>query len=162
AYAAYCGFCDLATQRPPFQNGIATNVGGTLTPEKLTSNGWHIAQHNGLPNRVISSIRMDPADPRTVYVRLAGYGRKWIPPGATGPGTSFYFAEGSTLPGCQEDLLLPNRPPPPTTAEVTYYYDDGSAPVATMVSVPATGRTTIDVNQVAGAGHTGVSIGVVA
>jgi hypothetical protein len=82
AYIGYCGFCDVITQGQPFANGIATNVGGSQPPKRLTGNGWHIAAAQGLPTRYISSIRMDPANPRTVYVTLGGYGRKWAPPGA--------------------------------------------------------------------------------
>jgi photosystem II stability/assembly factor-like uncharacterized protein len=82
SYIGYCGFCDVITQGRPFANGIATNVGGSQPPKRNTSQGWHIAAAHGLPTRYISSIRMDPADPRTVYVTLGGYGRKWAPPGA--------------------------------------------------------------------------------
>jgi len=66
------------TQNVPFDNGVATNVGGA----------WHIAAAAGLPKRYITSIRMDPADVRTVYVTLGGYGRRWVPPGAEGEDTS--------------------------------------------------------------------------
>jgi hypothetical protein len=41
-----------------------------------------MAAAKGLPNRFITSIAMDPANPRTVYVTLAGYERRWAPPGA--------------------------------------------------------------------------------
>jgi hypothetical protein len=78
AYAAYCGYCDTITQGTPFGSGVATNVGGT----------WHIAEAKGLPKRYITSVRMDPTDPRTVYATLAGYGRKWAFPGAVGEDTS--------------------------------------------------------------------------
>src|SRR5205823_2047551 len=66
----------------PFANGIATDVGGSQAPKRLTGDGWHIAAAHGLPVRYISSIRMDPSNPRTVYVTVGGYGRKWAPPGA--------------------------------------------------------------------------------
>ncbi len=82
AYIGYCGFCDVITQGVPFANGIATNVGGSAAPKRLTAGGWHIAAAKGLPVRFISGIKMDPANPRTVYVTLAGYGRHWAPPGA--------------------------------------------------------------------------------
>lgn len=82
AYIGYCGFCDVITQGTPFANGIATNVGGSQAPKRLTGQGWHIAAAHGLPSRYISSVRMDPANPRTVYVTVGGYGRKWAPPGA--------------------------------------------------------------------------------
>jgi len=88
AYIGYCGYCDVITQGTPFANGIATNVGGSAAPKRLTGSGWHIAAAHGLPSRYISSIRMDPSNPRTVYVTLGGYGRKWAPPGAVGEDTS--------------------------------------------------------------------------
>jgi hypothetical protein len=37
----------------------------------------------GLPVRYITAIKADPANANTIYVMLGGYGRKWIPPGAT-------------------------------------------------------------------------------
>ncbi len=88
AYVGYCGFCDTITQGTPFANGIATNVtkgeGGTAGK----ADGWHIAAAKGLPSRLITSVRMDPADVGTVYVTLAGYGRRWAYPGAVGEDTS--------------------------------------------------------------------------
>ncbi|MFL5821984.1 MAG: WD40/YVTN/BNR-like repeat-containing protein [Solirubrobacteraceae bacterium] len=92
-YVAYCGYCDPATQKIPFANGIATNVGGSKPPKIGTSNGWHKAKGlcsdchtaNGkLPQRYINSIQEDPNNPNTVYVTLGGYGRRWIPPGSFG------------------------------------------------------------------------------
>jgi photosystem II stability/assembly factor-like uncharacterized protein len=88
AYIGYCGFCDVITQGTPFANGIATNVGGAQPGKRLTGNGWHIAAAHGLPSRYISSVRMDSSDPRTVYVTVGGYGRKWAPPGAVKDDTS--------------------------------------------------------------------------
>src|ERR671935_1641677 len=82
AYIGYCGFCDVITQGQPFANGIATNVGGSQPPKRLTGQGWHIAAAQGLPTRYISSIRMDPSNPRTVYVTLAGYLANIRPPGS--------------------------------------------------------------------------------
>ena len=87
AYVGYCGFCDTITQGTPFANGIATNV--QAAPGKANDPaGWHIAKAAGLPSRYITSVRMDPTDPRTVYVTLAGYGRRWAFPGAVGEDTS--------------------------------------------------------------------------
>ena len=85
AYIGYCGYCDVVTQSVPFARGIATNVTGG---KAMTSNGWHIATANGLPTRFITSIRMDPTNPSTVYVTLGGYGRNWVPPGALGDPTA--------------------------------------------------------------------------
>ncbi|HEV3232822.1 MAG TPA: hypothetical protein VG245_11285, partial [Candidatus Dormibacteraeota bacterium] len=89
-YVGYCGYCDIVTGKQPFNSGVATNVGGSSPPSIGTGNGWHIAgalcagcgTANGkLPKRFINSIQMDPHNPRTVYVTLGGYGRRWIPPG---------------------------------------------------------------------------------
>lgn len=88
AYIGFCGYCDVVTGGVPFANGIATNVGGSAPPQRMTSSGWHIAKASGLPSRWITSIRMDPANPSTVYVTLGGYGRNWVPPGALGDPTT--------------------------------------------------------------------------
>jgi hypothetical protein len=87
-YIGFCGFCDTITQGTPFGDGIATNVGGDKPGKIGSADGWHIAKAAGLPSRYITSIRIDPADPRTVYVTLAGYGRRWAFPGAVGEDTS--------------------------------------------------------------------------
>jgi photosystem II stability/assembly factor-like uncharacterized protein len=87
AYVGYCGFCDTIIQGTPFANGIATNV--KEGPGKANdAAGWHIAKAAGLPSRYITSVRMDPSDPRTVYATIAGYGRRWAFPGAVGEDTS--------------------------------------------------------------------------
>jgi hypothetical protein len=82
-YAAYCAVCDILNATAPFQSGIATNVGRTLPPQRMTGNGWHIASAQGLPERFITSITIDPADAtrKTIYVALGGYSRRWVPPG---------------------------------------------------------------------------------
>jgi hypothetical protein len=96
-YVAYCGYCDPATQKLPFANGIATNVGGKKPPKIGTSQGWHQAKalcsgcgtaNRRLPERYINSIQEDPRNPNTVYVTLGGYGRRWIPPGSFGESTA--------------------------------------------------------------------------
>jgi hypothetical protein len=76
SYVGFCGYCDVLNTRP-FDNGIATNVGGT----------WHTATAAGLPRRYITSVQVDPVDPKTVYVTLGGYSRRWLPPGAVGEST---------------------------------------------------------------------------
>ncbi len=88
AYVGFCGYCDTITQGTPFANGIATNVGGSKPGVAGAPDGWHIASAQGLPSRYITSVRMDPNDPNTVYVTLAGYGRRWAFPGAVGEDTS--------------------------------------------------------------------------
>jgi len=85
AYVGYCGRCSLGV-RPDlgFANGIATNVGGELPPQKASPDGWHHATAAGLPPRLITGIEIDPADPKTVYVTVGGYysNAQWFPPGS--------------------------------------------------------------------------------
>lgn len=83
-YVGYCGICDVVTGTGTFKSGIATNVGGDAEPESGTENGWHIAEAAGLPERFVTSVAIDPVDPKTVYVTLGGYSRIWVPPGANG------------------------------------------------------------------------------
>jgi hypothetical protein len=87
-YVGFCGYCDVITGGVPFDNGIATNVGGDKPGMTGSGDGWHIAKAANLPKRYITSIRIDPKDTRTVYVTLGGYARKWAAPGAKGDDTS--------------------------------------------------------------------------
>ena len=84
AYVGFCGPCDLLNHwSPGFRNGLATNVGGSTPPKRMTSDGWHFAKAAGLPNRYITGIAIDPSDPKIVYVTLGGYNnRQWVPPGS--------------------------------------------------------------------------------
>ncbi|MCU1692228.1 MAG: hypothetical protein JWM64_1319, partial [Frankiales bacterium] len=88
SYAGYCGYCDIVTGGVPFSSGIATNVGGSKPGKAGSPDGWHIAKAKGLPERYVNSVRIDPKDPKTVYVTLGGYGRRWIPPGSLGDDVS--------------------------------------------------------------------------
>ena len=86
AYAAFCGLCNVFTTRTntnqAFHNGLVTNVGGAEPPQKGTSKGWHFAAANGLPNRYVMALEIDPNDPDIVYVGLGGYSNaQWLPPG---------------------------------------------------------------------------------
>ena len=74
----FCGGCDPVKLKQKFKNGIATNVGG-----------WRVAAAKGLPNRLITSVAMDAADHRTIYVTLgASSNRYWAPLGAQGEDAS--------------------------------------------------------------------------
>ena len=83
-YVGHCGPCDMLNAAAPFINGIATNVGGNKPPRIGEPDGWHMAKAKGLPNRYITGIAIDPKNPRTVYVTLGGYSRRWTPPGLLG------------------------------------------------------------------------------
>jgi photosystem II stability/assembly factor-like uncharacterized protein len=83
-YVGFCGICDVVTGTGTFKSGIATNVGGDADPSAGSPDGWHIAAANGLPERYVSSVAIDPDDPKTVYATVGGYSRLWVPPGANG------------------------------------------------------------------------------
>jgi hypothetical protein len=82
AYVGFCGTCGvLNAYDPGFHSGLATNVGGSAAPKRMSNQGWHKAAAKGLPNRSITAIAIDPQDPQTVYVTLGGYdNREWAPP----------------------------------------------------------------------------------
>jgi hypothetical protein len=87
AYVGYCSTCDIINKDPKaglvFASGLATNVGGSKPGKKGSPDGWHHAAAKGLPDRYISGIAVDPANPKTVYVALAGYAnRQWWPVGS--------------------------------------------------------------------------------
>ena len=82
SYVAFCGPCSPLAAAP-FSNGLATNA-GAAGADKASPEGWRFATAAGLPNRYITWVEIDPADPtgKTVYVTLAGYSlARWIPPG---------------------------------------------------------------------------------
>lgn len=67
-YAGWCGPCN-PDPGAPFARGLATNYGGS----------WHQLSLNGVPNRYITSVVVDPADAAHVYLSLGSYSRRWIP-----------------------------------------------------------------------------------
>jgi hypothetical protein len=87
-YAGYCGSCDPVKLNKQFHGGIATNVGGSKPPKTGSPDGWHIAAANGLPQRIITGIEIDPNDPKTVYVTLgSSAARPFAPLGSQGEST---------------------------------------------------------------------------
>jgi hypothetical protein len=122
AYVGFCGQCDtlnkLGPTPNPFKNGLATNVGGSAAPEKGSTKGWHIAAAQGLPNRYITSIAIDPRNAKNVFLTLGGYTRRWLPPGAVGDanaeiGTGHVFR--STDGGATFTDVTGNLPDSPAT-----------------------------------------------
>jgi hypothetical protein len=83
-YEGWCGPCNPAVidDDSPFARGFATNAGGT----------WHAAAANGLPNRYVTGIAIDPADDSHVYVTLSAFSRRWIP--RAGEGHVFESTDG--------------------------------------------------------------------
>lgn len=120
-YVGYCGDCGVSGNDTGFRNGIATNVGGAAPPKPESPDGWHIAAAAGLDNRYITSIAIDPADARTIYVSLGGYTSNLRPPGSyldpntnigngvvfksTDAGESFTDISGN-LPGVQANSVI--------------------------------------------------------
>lgn len=77
-YVGYCGSCDPVKLHQKFHGGVATNVGG-----------WHIAAAKGLPQRLITSMTVDPNNHRTVYATLgASAARYFSPIGSLGESTA--------------------------------------------------------------------------
>jgi hypothetical protein len=73
-YAAWCGNgCNPGTGAP-FTSGIDTNYGGA----------WHTVHSAVLPNRIPTSITIDPANAAHVVVTYGAFSRNWIPGGGTG------------------------------------------------------------------------------
>jgi hypothetical protein len=89
-YVGYCGDCDPVKNHALFGDGIATNVAGGATPTAGSPNGWHIAAAHGLPHRIITSIAIDPANVKHVFVTLGSSTlRPYVPAGAlSGDGVS--------------------------------------------------------------------------
>ncbi len=81
-YVGGCGDCGVSGNDDGFANVLATNVGGDLPPSRESGDGWHFAAAEGLPNRFITSIAIDPEDPATLYVTLGGYLSNLRPPGS--------------------------------------------------------------------------------
>jgi hypothetical protein len=75
-YVGYCGGCDPVRDHDIFASGVATNVSGA----------WRIAPARGLPDRLITSLTIDPKNPLRVVVTLGSSSyRPYAPPGALGP-----------------------------------------------------------------------------
>ncbi len=81
-YAGGCGDCGLSGNGTRFSNVLATNVMDGVERVAETDAGWHFAARRGLPSRYITSIAIDPVDPKIVYVALGGYLSGLRPPGS--------------------------------------------------------------------------------
>jgi hypothetical protein len=79
-YVGYCGSCDPVKLHQTFHGGIATNVSGAAAPKTGTGAGWHIAKAKGLPQRIPTSVTIDPKNHRTVYVTLGASAARYFAP----------------------------------------------------------------------------------
>ena len=98
--AAWCGPCN-----PSFPDGLGFRAGVVM----LNNSGgtWHVTAQQcsgatscpagGLPNRYISGVKVDTANPNHAYVTLSGYSRKWmIGPDDPGVGHVFQTSNGGS------------------------------------------------------------------
>lgn len=81
-YVGGCGDCGASGNDTGFASVLATNVMDGIERVAETNAGWHFAAKRGLPSRYITSIAIDPVDPKTVYVALGGYLSNLRPAGA--------------------------------------------------------------------------------
>ena len=102
-YAAWCGSfgCNplaSSTTGAGFERGLATNSGGA----------WHEVAGT-LPNRYITGIALDPANPLHVFVSIGGFSRRWIPSESAGVG---HVYESSNAGATWTDIsgALPDAP----------------------------------------------------
>ena len=70
-YSAWCGPCN----NQGFTRGVSTNTGGAFR---------NLTLPDGVPNRYVSAVAIDPADPtgNTAYLGFNGFSRRWT----EGPG----------------------------------------------------------------------------
>ena len=81
-YVGGCGDCGASGNDTGFASVLATNVQDGVERVAETNAGWHFAAKRGLPSRYITSIAIDPVDPKIVYVALGGYLSNLRPAGA--------------------------------------------------------------------------------
>ncbi|HYU57961.1 MAG TPA: hypothetical protein VEO00_07925, partial [Actinomycetota bacterium] len=119
-YAGWCGPCNPSPPVDPngngFARGLATNVGGT----------WHAVAANGLPNRYVTGIAIDPANANHVFVTLSGFSRRWVP--YAGNGSIFESTNG----GQSFTSITKNLPDAPANDAILF---NGRLIVATDVGV---------------------------
>jgi photosystem II stability/assembly factor-like uncharacterized protein len=79
--AAWCGPCNPSF---PSGNGFAagivmlSNSGGTWHATAQECTGSSACPNGGLPNRYITGVKIDTANPSHAYLSLSGYSRHWI------------------------------------------------------------------------------------
>ena len=98
--AAWCGPCN-----PSFPGGggfeagivMLSNSGGSWHATAQECTGSAACTSAGLPNRYITGIKIDTADPSHAYLSLSGYSRHWIiGPDDPGVGHVFQTTTGGT------------------------------------------------------------------
>ena len=92
--AAWCGPCNVSFgSGTGFHSGIVVlkNSGsGWTATSQACSGGSATCKAANLPNRYISGVRIDTANPNHAYISLSGYSRKWMI-GPDDPGVGHIF-----------------------------------------------------------------------
>src|SRR5258708_26238029 len=90
AYVGFCGPCSVFSGLDGFGSRIAPNVSRAQPPAFGQPRGWPRAGAAGLPQRYITSVRIDPRYPtrQRIYVTLRGFSSHSAPPAANGDGTT--------------------------------------------------------------------------
>ena len=120
-YAGWCGPCNPAGSAP-FDSGIDTNFGGE----------WHTINAPNLPDRYVTELTVDPADPGHVYATFGAFSRRWIPGG--GVGHVFESHDG----GANWTDISGNLPDYPAEDVILW---DGMLAVATHIGVFVTSQS---------------------
>jgi hypothetical protein len=98
--AAWCGPCNASFPGGGgFQSGLVmlSNSGGTWHATAQACTAGSACAGSGIPNRYISGVKIDTANPNHAYLSLSGYSRKWmIGPDDPGVGHVFETSNGGT------------------------------------------------------------------
>jgi hypothetical protein len=98
--AAWCGPCNASFPGGGgFHSGIVmlSNSGGSWHATAQACTGGGACAASDLPNRYISGVKIDTANPSHAYLSLSGYSRKWmIGPDDPGVGHVFETTDGGT------------------------------------------------------------------
>ena len=93
AAAAWCGGCNPSfATGTGFGSGVVmlNNAGGTWHSTSVCTGTSTTCAGSGLPDRYITGIRIDPANPSHAYLTVSGYSRHWIV-GPDDPGVGHVF-----------------------------------------------------------------------
>jgi len=129
-YVGGCGDCGASGNDTGFASVLATNVMDGVTRVPETNAGWHFAAKRGLPSRYITSIAIDPVDPKTVYVALGGYLSNLRAPGS--------YLDPNAAAAAQPGAVLKS-----TNAGDDFVNVTGDLPVAQVASIVLKGSQLI-------------------
>ena len=91
--AAWCGPCNPSfTTGTGFASGIVmlNNSGGSWHATSVCTGSSTTCAGSALPDRYISGVRIDPANPNHAYLALSGFSRRWVI-GPNDPGVGHVF-----------------------------------------------------------------------